>query len=244
MRAQLPLRDLSMAALGVVVAGWLTRDAWLGRLFPSQPAAEEPEGGISPRSRRIRSHARSPQAPADLGLVVDPCGRKPTCQIVRVPGSVVEHRGRSDRGIAGPDRRRRRARPRHSRPRRSLRRRVVHHPADQRTSSRQPGRAEQDRPGAEDRRREEGPTGDRRPRLRSGLRGLADREPEPGRPAAAWPASVHRNELALHSISPEQIDRAEAGQFLTEMTVRMPSAGRPESPGPPIWTPRSTRCRS
>src|SRR5262245_8178542 len=90
------------ATLGAVAfAGWLTRDAWLPRPAPPAAQAETEEGHALPRGDAARVRL-SPQARANLRLVVKPVRAQTYWRTVEVPGAVAERRGKSDRGVTAP----------------------------------------------------------------------------------------------------------------------------------------------
>src|SRR5438046_613787 len=105
MRVRTALYTLvGVAALAAVAAaGWLTRDTWRGWLADSSPESSENEKAHA--HGHIHSHGEeqsvllSPQAQANLRLVVRPVKPQTYWRVVRVPGTVVERRGTSDRGV-------------------------------------------------------------------------------------------------------------------------------------------------
>lgn len=89
----------ALAALGA--GGAWTYDTWRGWLFPAHSAAEaeaEEEHAHEPEGR-IRL---SPQARANLRLVVQPIRLETYWRTLQVPGLVVERHGQGDRGVTAP----------------------------------------------------------------------------------------------------------------------------------------------
>jgi membrane fusion protein, heavy metal efflux system len=91
---------LLVVLAAVAAAAWLTRDAWWSLVAPADPAAEE---GAHAHAHAEKDRVRlSPQARANLGLVVKPVQPQTYWRLVHVPGTVVERRGKSDRGVTAP----------------------------------------------------------------------------------------------------------------------------------------------
>src|SRR5438270_2182058 len=108
MRVRTALYTLvGVAALSAVAAaGWLTRDTWRGWLAPapSPETAEKKDGhahGHGHSHGDEQSVLLSPQAQANLRLMVKPVNPQTYWQVIRVPATVVERRRKSDRGGIG-----------------------------------------------------------------------------------------------------------------------------------------------
>ena len=86
-----------VVVLGLAAAGYLTRDSWLPVVCPAPPSAakeadphEEHEEGII---------ELSPQARANLKLVVAPLTPEPYWRKASIPGVIIDRPGESDRGV-------------------------------------------------------------------------------------------------------------------------------------------------
>jgi multidrug efflux pump subunit AcrA (membrane-fusion protein) len=222
-----------LAALGF--AGWWSRDAWRGRLAPP-PAGGEEEGHGHAHGEKNRVKL-SPQARANLGLIVEPLRSQTYWQTVRVPGAVVERRGKGDRGVTAPIA--------------GVVGRVhaVRGHAVQlgeelftlrlTSESLHTAQAELNKTALELK-----IAGERKTRLETAGRdgapvsqaSLTEARNDIERLSAARKA--HRNDLSLRGLSVEQIDRVEEGQFLKELTVRVPgkaSAARSIADDEPLY---------
>lgn len=93
--------------LGLGVLAYLTRDAWKGLLLPAKPAAQghadhaDPHAGHDhgPQDDRVKL---TPQAQANLRLVVDAALPEAYSRTLLIPGIVVDRPGLSDRGVTAP----------------------------------------------------------------------------------------------------------------------------------------------
>jgi multidrug efflux pump subunit AcrA (membrane-fusion protein) len=83
---------------GVVVAGLAiaARQGWLG---PGDTASNPLPDHHDQHQDRVRL---SPQARANLGLVVKPIALQSYVRTIQVPGMVVEHQGKSEHGVTAP----------------------------------------------------------------------------------------------------------------------------------------------
>lgn len=93
---------LLVAGLGV--AAYLTRDTWRAWLLPAKPAAAEAHDDHAghdhgPTDDRIKL---TPQAQANLRLVVDAAIPEGYSRTLLIPGMVVDRPGLSDRGVVSP----------------------------------------------------------------------------------------------------------------------------------------------
>jgi cobalt-zinc-cadmium efflux system membrane fusion protein len=222
-----------LATTGVIVvvgiigfAGWLKRDAWRGGLAPApQNAGGEDEGHDHAHGEKNRVKL-SRQARANLGLIVEPLRPQRYWQTVRVPGTVVERRGKSDRGITAPIAgvvSRVHAIPGHA-----------VQPGEElftlrlTSESLHTAQAELNKTALELK-----IAGERRTRLETASRdgtpiaqaSLIESRNEVERLNTSRKA--HRNDLSLRGLSAEQIDRAEEGQFLKELIIRLPGSSTP-----------------
>jgi hypothetical protein len=98
------IRTAPVAGVALVAAvaglGWVFRDSWRAWLTPGPSAMQAEKGGHAHASRdRVRL---SPQAQANLHLVVKPLRPQTYWRTIQVPGLVVERRGQGDRGIVAP----------------------------------------------------------------------------------------------------------------------------------------------
>lgn len=88
---------------GVAAAAYVTRDRWRPVLFPVGPEAEpdEPEdtGATAPPSEQIRL---SEQAQKNLRLTTQPLTPDTFWKTISVPGMVIDRPGFSDRGVVAP----------------------------------------------------------------------------------------------------------------------------------------------
>jgi biotin carboxyl carrier protein len=88
------------AVATVAAAGVFTHDTWRAWLFPASADAEtEEDSHAHEEPERVRL---SPQARANLRLVVQPLQRGTYWRTIQVPGMVVERPGTSDHGITAP----------------------------------------------------------------------------------------------------------------------------------------------
>src|SRR5262245_26794773 len=88
-----------MAAAGVT--GLLTYDTWSGWLFADKTVAPAGQADDHPHGSPDRVRL-SPQARANLKLVVKPLQLDTYTRTLMIPGMVVERPGRSDRGVTAP----------------------------------------------------------------------------------------------------------------------------------------------
>ena len=88
--------------IGVAASAWYTRDTW--RPWLTKPAA--PNTSAPPAEEHAHAHADrvglSPQAVANLKLVVEPVVPESYWRAIQVPGVVVDRPGQSDRGVTAP----------------------------------------------------------------------------------------------------------------------------------------------
>jgi multidrug efflux pump subunit AcrA (membrane-fusion protein) len=105
MRLWAVLKPLAGAALlaGVVGVGYLTRGAWVPRLFPPPPAAEEDDHDHGPaRAGEPQQVRLSPQAQANLRLAAEPLKTDTFWRTVQIPATVVDRAAHSDRSVVAP----------------------------------------------------------------------------------------------------------------------------------------------
>lgn len=211
---------LLVAGVLAGVAVWLTRDTWRPWLATaSQPAGEEEHAHAHPEKDRVKL---SPQAKANLRLDVKPVAiRDEYWRTILVPGQVVEQRGRSDRTVTAPVA--------------GVVERVAAVPGDLvqpggdlftlrlNSESLQSAQTELHKTGQEVKIAQkqykviEGS-------VRSGAlseQKLLDLQYQLDRLAAARKA--YRADLATRGLTPEQIDQVEEGNFLKQITVRVPA---------------------
>lgn len=88
-------------AIGV---GYLSRDQWLPRLFPSlgQPGDSAEEDHPAPGQSPAGQVTLSPQAQKNLGMTTAPLKAESYWQTVSIPGMVIDRQGFSDRGVVAP----------------------------------------------------------------------------------------------------------------------------------------------
>jgi multidrug efflux pump subunit AcrA (membrane-fusion protein) len=101
------MRTVALALVAVVVAAaagaglWLTRDTWQARLFPAgqseETAAAADAHPAEPERVKLSPHAR-----ANLGLVVGELRPTTYWRKTYLPGTVVDRPGRSDRAVTAP----------------------------------------------------------------------------------------------------------------------------------------------
>jgi membrane fusion protein, heavy metal efflux system len=93
-----------LAVGAVATAGWLTRDTW--RPWLDKGMNRPPAGAADAQDHHDHAHADrvklSPQAVANLRLVVEPVAPESYWKAVQVPGLVVDRPGQSDRGVTAP----------------------------------------------------------------------------------------------------------------------------------------------
>jgi biotin carboxyl carrier protein len=205
-----------LAALTAI--GWYTRDVWRQRI-----AADGGDEGHTHEHAQIDRVRLSPQARANLGLVVEPLRAQRYWQTIRVPGTVVERRGKSDRGVTAPIAgvvARVHAVAGHAvRPGEEL------FTLRLTSESLHTAQAELNKTAVELR-----IANQRKTRLESAATNgtpvseatMIEVRNDVERLGVSRKA--HRNDLGLRGLTPEQIDRVEEGQFLKEMTVRVPPA--------------------
>ena len=92
----------ALAAVAAVAAGVLTYDTWRGWLFPDKPAPQAKADDHGHAHRAHESVTLTPQARANLKLIVKPLQLETYTRTVMIPGMVVERQGRSDRGVTAP----------------------------------------------------------------------------------------------------------------------------------------------
>ncbi|QJW99435.1 efflux RND transporter periplasmic adaptor subunit [Frigoriglobus tundricola] len=100
LRAVLPVVALA-AVCGAAIGGYITRDQWVAHVFPSQ--ADEKSAAAHAGESHDHAHADrvklSPQAQANLGLDVDTLRPTEYWRKLLIPGVVVDRPGESDRGV-------------------------------------------------------------------------------------------------------------------------------------------------
>ncbi|OAI53906.1 hypothetical protein AYO44_15635 [Planctomycetaceae bacterium SCGC AG-212-F19] len=86
---------------GLVTAGFVTRGWWLPALFPegSSVRTEKQDHGPVAEVQQVRL---SPQAQANLRLVVQPLAADIYWRTIELPGTVVDRPAHSDRGVVSP----------------------------------------------------------------------------------------------------------------------------------------------
>jgi multidrug efflux pump subunit AcrA (membrane-fusion protein) len=217
-----------LAAL--VAAGALTRDVWRGWIFPTRPAAStgEEDGHAHESEDRI---TLTPQARANLGLLVKPIAVQTYWRSLVVPGTVIERPGTSDRGVSAPIA--------------GVITRVIAVPGDTvragddlfelrlvseslQTSQTELSKAARELQFAQD----------QRERLEKGAKTGAVSEAEVMRARneeSRIKATVqaYRQDLAARGLTPAQIDQAAAGRFVTHTTVKVPDVAEDRPPGSP-----------
>src|SRR5262245_7820804 len=212
-----------IAVAALAAAGWATRDSWRGWFAPPTTAADSGDD-VHDHAHGDKERVRiSPQARANLGLVVEPLQTQSYWQTIRVPGTVVERRGKGDRGITAPLAgvvARVHAVPGHGiRPGEEL------FTLRLTSESLHTVQAELNKTALEIKFAEQ-----RKARLETASRNgtavseatMIEARNEIDRLSAARKA--HRNDLGLRGLTPEQIDKVEEGQFVKEMTIRVPPA--------------------
>lgn len=92
-----------LAIAGVIGVGVVTRDRWLPWLLPAQTAAANaaatPQAGVALPNEQVRL---SPQAQKNLKLTSSPLLPVTYWRTIRIPGTVVDRPGISDRGVVAP----------------------------------------------------------------------------------------------------------------------------------------------
>src|SRR3954468_13237795 len=83
----------------VGVAGWLSRDAWWPLVVPATPAEPPTQEHAHADKDRVRL---SPQARANLALVVKPVQPQTYWKTLPIPGVIVERGGKSGGGVTAP----------------------------------------------------------------------------------------------------------------------------------------------
>jgi membrane fusion protein, heavy metal efflux system len=210
----------AIIVLVAIVAAWLTRGTWRSG-FSSERTVDAVEGADHTHSHNSPERVRiSPQARGNLRLIVQPIQRQTYWQTIHVPGTVVERRGKSDRGITAPVT--------------GVVQRIAAVPGD----AVKPGQelitlrltsepllssqtelyktAEEIRINAAQQKRIQEVAG-------KGIvpeAKLIDLNYQSERLNAGRRA--YRQDLALRGLTPEQIDRVEQGQFLKEIVLRAP----------------------
>jgi hypothetical protein len=88
----------------VVAAGFLTRAAWLPWLLPapSTVEAEEKYDDAHGAAGEVQQVKLSPQAQANLRLIVKPLTVETYWRTIQVPGLIVDRPAQSDRGVVAP----------------------------------------------------------------------------------------------------------------------------------------------
>jgi biotin carboxyl carrier protein len=98
MRARIIAVTIAVAALAAL--GWVFRDSWRGWLAATATTVDKAGHDHAHEARdRVRL---SPQAQANLRLLVKPLRAQTYWRTIQVPGLVVERRGQGDRGIVAP----------------------------------------------------------------------------------------------------------------------------------------------
>lgn len=94
----------SVAALAFVAAGWWTRDAWRPWLNLAAPAtsASTPSAELPHDHDHADRVKLSPQAVANLKLVVEPISPETFWRTISLPGTIADRPGQSDRGVTAP----------------------------------------------------------------------------------------------------------------------------------------------
>jgi biotin carboxyl carrier protein len=225
MRVRRTVPAVAAALAATALAAWLARDTWRGWLDQLQPQAHPGPGGAPAQghghSRPAEGRVRlSPQARDNLRLVVKPVRPQTYWRTVQVPGVVAERRGKSDRGVAAPVA--------------GVVGRVHAVPGDAvrpgaelvtlRLNSEllHSGQAELNKV-AQELTIVRARLGRVEPGFRQGVVPEAkfiELQNQVERLEAARKA--RRNELALRGLTAAQIDAVERGQFLTEVTLRVP----------------------
>jgi multidrug efflux pump subunit AcrA (membrane-fusion protein) len=91
-----------LAAIAILAAaGWFTRDYWRGWFPSGQPSAAKKKEDAHAHEDQERVKL-SKQARARLQLVSEPVEPQTYWRILRVPGTVVERRGKTDLGVTTP----------------------------------------------------------------------------------------------------------------------------------------------
>ncbi len=88
----------------VAGGGYLARDPWLPRLFPTVEQTEdsEEESNQAPATALGGQVTLSPQAQKNLGMTAAPLKVESYWQTVAIPGMVIDRQGFSDRGVVAP----------------------------------------------------------------------------------------------------------------------------------------------
>jgi len=213
-----------VALTALAVGGWLGHDAW----HRPEPAADQVE-------RHPHEHADvervrlSPQAQANLHLVVKAVQPQTYWRTVQVPGLVIERPGTTDRGVTAPLA--------------GVVKRIAALPGDivrpgdelftlgltseyLQTSQTELNKTAQELKIVQDQKRRLDKLADTG--AIAGVR-VIDLQNQIDRLAALRKAQ--RTDLALRGLTAEQIDQVETGQFVREIVLRAP-APRPDAPEP------------
>lgn len=95
----------ALAGIAIVLAagaGLYTRDTWWGRIFPPQATEESDDHGHDHAHGGHERVKLTPQARANLRLVVQPIALTSYARTLSVPGMIVDRPGKSDRGVTTP----------------------------------------------------------------------------------------------------------------------------------------------
>jgi membrane fusion protein, heavy metal efflux system len=208
-------------AAGMAAAAYLTRDTWQPWIPTRQPAAAEAETRAGEEAHahggeRIRI---TPQARANLKLVVKPVAPESYWKTLQIPGMVVDRPGQSDRGVSAPFT--------------GVVTKVLAHPGDTvrvgeplftlRLIGESVHNAQAELFKAT---REVQLVGEQMDRLKVVPAGaipqarLIELENQERRHKASVQAA--RQELLTRGLTPEQVDAAAGGRFVTEVTVAAP----------------------
>lgn len=219
-----PLATVAVLA-GVGYAGYETRDRWLPHVTayfkPAPPSAREESGGeaVAPTSKVIFNE----QAQLNLGLTALPLKAETYWKTIPVPGMVVDRPGLSDRGVSAPVT--------------GIVTKVSRLPGDAvragdplftlRVMSEQLHQAQTDLFKTT---QDIGLSQAQRKRLmESGGAVPEARLIEVDNQIARFELAVraYRQELLNRGFTPEQIDGAAAGRFVTELVIRVPAPPAP-----------------
>ena len=211
------------AVLAILAAGWLTWGLWRDGILPARPGAAPGEGsdGHGHSHQDTKLVRLGPLARANLRLIVKPVRSQTYWRTIQVPGTIVERRGRSDRGVTTPIA--------------GVVRRAWAVPGDTvrpgdelvtlrltsetlQASQTELYKAAQNIKIGEDRLK----------RTLAAAGSLPERQLREARyeiQRLEVTRKAHRQDLATRGLAPEQIDEVERGNFLKEITIRVP--GRP-----------------
>jgi cobalt-zinc-cadmium efflux system membrane fusion protein len=92
-----------LALAGAATAAYFTRESWVPHLFPAPPAKPTDEHGHEEEGHDHGDHDHvelSPQAQQNLKLELGELTPRPYWRTVLIPGVVVDRPGESDRGVA------------------------------------------------------------------------------------------------------------------------------------------------